>query len=55
MASCDEVAVPEDVAKELTYPERVTDHNRVKLMRNVKNGTRSTPRPPAASVTQARD
>ena len=43
MASCDEVAVPEDVAKELTYPERVTDHNRVKLMRNVKNGNSKHP------------
>ena len=39
----DEVAVPEDVAKELTYPERVTDHNRVKLMRNVKNGNSKHP------------
>ena len=42
----DEVAVPEDVAKELTYPERVTDHNRVKLMRNVKNGNSKHPPPP---------
>ncbi|KAF8516014.1 hypothetical protein BU17DRAFT_76736 [Hysterangium stoloniferum] len=34
----DEVAVPERVAKVLTYPERVTVHNVAKLRQAVKNG-----------------
>ncbi|KIY66237.1 beta and beta-prime subunits of DNA dependent RNA-polymerase [Cylindrobasidium torrendii FP15055 ss-10] len=34
----DEVAVPERVAKILTYPERVTPHNVEKLRRAVRNG-----------------
>jgi DNA-directed RNA polymerase III subunit RPC1 len=34
----DEVAVPERVAKVLTYPERVTPHNITKLRLAVRNG-----------------
>lgn len=34
----DEVAVPERVAKVLTYPERVTPHNIEKLRQAVRNG-----------------
>ncbi|KAJ2785959.1 DNA-directed RNA polymerase III subunit C1 (rpo31) [Coemansia javaensis] len=34
----DEVAVPERVAKILTYPERVTDHNVARLQQLVLNG-----------------
>ncbi|KAG6819511.1 hypothetical protein H0H93_011169 [Arthromyces matolae] len=35
----DEVAVPERVAKILTYPERVTPHNIDKLKQAIRNGT----------------
>ncbi|KAF5321814.1 hypothetical protein D9619_000944 [Psilocybe cf. subviscida] len=35
----DEVAVPERVAKVLTYPERVTPHNIQNLRKAVRNGT----------------
>ncbi|KAH8918847.1 DNA-directed RNA polymerase III subunit C1 [Atractiella rhizophila] len=35
----DHVAVPEKVAKVLTYPERVTDHNIERLRRVVRNGS----------------
>jgi DNA-directed RNA polymerase III subunit RPC1 len=34
----DQVAVPERIAKILTYPEKVTDHNIERLRRNVMNG-----------------
>lgn len=34
----DEVAVPERVAKVLTYPERVTPHNMEKLKLAIRNG-----------------
>ncbi|KAG6874000.1 hypothetical protein C0995_007957 [Termitomyces sp. Mi166 len=34
----DEVAVPERVAKVLTYPERVTPHNMEKLKQAIRNG-----------------
>ncbi|KAJ1958508.1 DNA-directed RNA polymerase III subunit C1 (rpo31) [Linderina pennispora] len=34
----DEVAVPQRVAKILTYPERVTPHNLKRLQKNVRNG-----------------
>lgn len=34
----DQVAVPERVAKILTYPERVTEYNIEKLRKNVQNG-----------------
>lgn len=36
--SIDEVAVPDRVAKVLTYPERVTRYNRVKLQELIVNG-----------------
>ncbi|KAF8211700.1 hypothetical protein K438DRAFT_1807744 [Mycena galopus ATCC 62051] len=39
----DEVAVPERVAKVLTYPERVTSHNIESLRRAVRNGTEVHP------------
>lgn len=39
----DEVAVPERVAKILTYPERVTSHNIDKLRQAVRNGTEIHP------------
>ncbi|CAK5263000.1 unnamed protein product [Mycena citricolor] len=39
----DEVAVPERVAKVLTYPERVTNHNIEKLRAAVRNGTEVHP------------
>ncbi|KAL0058555.1 DNA-directed RNA polymerase III subunit C1 (rpo31) [Marasmius tenuissimus] len=35
----DEVAVPERVAKILTYPERVTTHNNESLRQAIRNGT----------------
>jgi len=35
----DEVAVPERVAKVLTYPERVTPHNISRLRLAIRNGT----------------
>jgi DNA-directed RNA polymerase III subunit RPC1 len=35
----DEVAVPELVAKNMTYPERVSSQNKKKLQQRVKNGT----------------
>ena len=41
--SIDEVAVPELVAKTLTYPERVTPHNIEKLRIRVKNGPNRYP------------
>ncbi|KAJ3108920.1 hypothetical protein HDU96_007374 [Phlyctochytrium bullatum] len=41
--SIDQVAVPERVAKVLTYPERVTEHNIERLRRNVLNGTDKHP------------
>ncbi|KAJ1819476.1 DNA-directed RNA polymerase III subunit C1 (rpo31) [Coemansia sp. RSA 2599] len=34
----DEVAVPDRVAKILTYPEKVTPHNKARLQRTVRNG-----------------
>lgn len=39
----DEVAVPERVAKILTYPERVTPHNIESLKQAVRNGTEIHP------------
>lgn len=39
----DEVAVPERVAKILTYPERVTPHNMENLKRAIRNGTEVHP------------
>ncbi|RDB15486.1 DNA-directed RNA polymerase III subunit rpc1 [Hypsizygus marmoreus] len=39
----DEVAVPERVAKVLTYPERVTPHNMDTLKQAVRNGTEVHP------------
>ncbi|KAF8876261.1 hypothetical protein BD779DRAFT_1560988 [Infundibulicybe gibba] len=39
----DEVAVPERVAKVLTYPERVTSHNMEMLKKAVRNGTEIHP------------
>ncbi|KAF9485367.1 beta and beta-prime subunits of DNA dependent RNA-polymerase [Pholiota conissans] len=39
----DEVAVPERVAKILTYPERVTSHNINNLRKAVRNGTEIHP------------
>jgi len=39
----DEVAVPERVAKILTFPERVTPHNIETLQRAVRNGTEVHP------------
>ena len=39
----DEVAVPERVAKILTFPERVTPHNTEILRRAVRNGTEVHP------------
>ncbi|KAJ3093173.1 hypothetical protein HK102_003581 [Quaeritorhiza haematococci] len=39
----DQVAVPERVAKVLTYPERVTAHNIDRLRKNVVNGTEQHP------------
>ncbi|KAF9975704.1 DNA-directed RNA polymerase III subunit [Actinomortierella ambigua] len=39
----DQVAVPELVAKNLTYPERVTEHNIERLRRAIKNGTEVHP------------
>ncbi|KAF4619295.1 hypothetical protein D9613_005590 [Agrocybe pediades] len=39
----DEVAVPERVAKVLTYPERVTPHNIVRLRQAIRNGTEVHP------------
>ncbi|KAJ3236806.1 hypothetical protein HDU81_010375 [Chytriomyces hyalinus] len=39
----DQVAVPERVAKVLTYPERVTDYNLERLKNNVINGTEKHP------------
>lgn len=39
----DEVAVPERVAKILTYPERATSHNIDKLRQAVRNGTEIHP------------
>jgi DNA-directed RNA polymerase III subunit RPC1 len=39
----DEVAVPERVAKILTFPERVTPHNMERLKKAVKNGTEVHP------------
>ncbi|KAL1971699.1 hypothetical protein VTN31DRAFT_2320 [Thermomyces dupontii] len=39
----DEVAVPELVAKNLTYPETVTRYNLEKLQERVRNGTRKWP------------
>lgn len=37
------MAVPERIAKILTYPERVTDHNLEKLRKNVINGPNTWP------------
>ncbi|KAJ2703227.1 DNA-directed RNA polymerase III subunit C1 (rpo31) [Coemansia sp. IMI 203386] len=34
----DEVAVPDRVAKILTYPEKVTPHNKARLQKTVRNG-----------------
>lgn len=39
----DQVAVPERVAKVLTFPERVNRHNIEKLRQNVRNGTNIHP------------
>ncbi|KAJ3099768.1 hypothetical protein HK100_004836 [Physocladia obscura] len=39
----DQVAVPERIAKVLTYPERVTDYNIERLKENVINGTEKHP------------
>ncbi|KAG0310942.1 hypothetical protein BGZ97_012208 [Linnemannia gamsii] len=39
----DQVAVPELVAKNLTYPERVTDHNITRLRQAITNGTEVHP------------
>ena len=39
----DQVAVPERVAKILTYPERVTKHNLERLRQAVRNGTEQHP------------
>ncbi|KAJ3415502.1 hypothetical protein HDV05_004704 [Chytridiales sp. JEL 0842] len=39
----DQVAVPERIAKVLTYPERVTPHNIRRLQKNVINGTEKHP------------
>ncbi|KAJ3348238.1 hypothetical protein HDU83_001425 [Entophlyctis luteolus] len=39
----DQVAVPERIAKILTYPERVTDYNIERLKENVINGTEKHP------------
>ncbi|KAI8613763.1 hypothetical protein BC830DRAFT_1130691 [Chytriomyces sp. MP71] len=39
----DQVAVPERIAKVLTYPERVTDYNIDRLRENVINGTEKHP------------
>jgi DNA-directed RNA polymerase III subunit RPC1 len=41
--SIDEVAVPERVAKILTYPEKVTKYNKVKLTKVVQNGAKRYP------------
>jgi DNA-directed RNA polymerase III subunit RPC1 len=41
--SIDEVAVPERVAKILTYPERATDHNIEKLRKLILNGANKYP------------
>lgn len=41
--SIDEVAVPELVAKNLTYPETVSRYNKAKLQACVRNGTRKWP------------
>ncbi|KAJ3108015.1 hypothetical protein HDU97_002595 [Phlyctochytrium planicorne] len=41
--SIDQVAVPERVAKVLTYPERVTQYNVERLRKNVINGTEKHP------------
>ncbi|KAI9735817.1 MAG: DNA-directed RNA polymerase III subunit RPC1 [Cirrosporium novae-zelandiae] len=41
--SINEVAVPELVAKNLTYPERVTDYNKEKLQERVRNGIKKWP------------
>ena len=34
----DELGVPEEIAKNLTFPERVTVYNRERLMENIRNG-----------------
>ncbi|KAJ5197811.1 DNA-directed RNA polymerase III subunit RPC1 [Penicillium cinerascens] len=39
----DEVAVPELVAKNMTYPERVTRYNKEKLQERVRNGQKKWP------------
>jgi DNA-directed RNA polymerase III subunit RPC1 len=39
----DEVAVPELVAKNMTYPEVVTRYNKEKLQQRVRNGTKKWP------------
>ncbi|KAL2218370.1 putative DNA-directed RNA polymerase III largest subunit [Thermoascus aurantiacus ATCC 26904] len=39
----DEVAVPELVAKNMTYPEMVTRYNKEKLQQRVRNGTKKWP------------
>ena len=39
----DQVAVPELVAKNLTYPERVSRYNKAKLQQRVRNGTNKWP------------
>ena len=39
----DQVAVPELVAKNLTYPERVSRYNKAKLQKRVKNGPNKWP------------
>ncbi|KAI5307518.1 hypothetical protein KEM55_008081, partial [Ascosphaera atra] len=39
----DEVAVPELVAKNMTYPERVTRYNKEKLQQRIRNGTHTWP------------
>ncbi|KAJ3036140.1 hypothetical protein HDV00_003052 [Rhizophlyctis rosea] len=49
----DQVAVPERVAKILTYPERVTAHNIEKLRKCVQNGTEK--HPGAAYVVKSQD
>lgn len=39
----DQVAVPELVAKNLTYPERVSRYNKAKLQQRIRNGTNKWP------------
>ncbi|KAK5097176.1 DNA-directed RNA polymerase III subunit C1 (rpo31) [Lithohypha guttulata] len=41
--SIDEVAVPELVARNMTYPEVVNRHNKTKLQQRVRNGTKKWP------------